>query len=50
MQRRAIEAIEGAAPPVAGRGRKKAAKVVARRKQDMTEEQRKAIAERMRKP
>ena len=29
---RAIEAIEGAAPPVAGRGRKKAAKAVARRK------------------
>ena len=45
---RAIEAIEGNAPPVAGRGRKKAAKKVARRKRAMTEEQRKAVAERMR--
>lgn len=35
--------------PVAGRGRKRAAKVVARRKRAMTEEQRKAVAERMRK-
>ena len=39
---------EGNAPPVAGRGRKKAAKAVARRKRSMTEEQRKAVAERMR--
>ena len=45
---RAIDAIEGNAPPVAGRGRKKAAKKVARRKRAMTEEQRKAVAERMR--
>ena len=45
---RAIEAIEGNAPPVAGRGIKKAAKKVARRKRAMTEEQRKAVAERMR--
>lgn len=45
---RAIEAIEGNAPPVAGRGSKKAAKQVARRKRAMTEEQRKAVAERMR--
>ena len=36
---RAIEAIEGSAPPVVGRGRKKAAKKVARRKRAMTEEQ-----------
>ena len=46
---RAIEAIEGTAPPVAGRGRKKAPKAVARRKRAMTKEQRKAVAERMRK-
>ena len=46
---RAIEAIEGTAPPVVGRGRKKAAKPVVRRKRAMTEEQRKAVAERMRK-
>ena len=45
---RAIEAIEGNAPPVAGRGGNKAAKKVARRKRAMTEEQRKAVAERMR--
>ena len=45
---RAIEAIEGNAPPVAGRGRKKAVKAVARRKRSMTEEQRKAVADRMR--
>ncbi len=45
---RAIEAIEGNAPSVAGRGRKKAAKAVARRKRSMTEEQRKAVADRMR--
>ena len=45
---RAIEAIEGTTPPVAGRGRK-AAKAVVRRKRAMTEEQRKAVAERMRK-
>ena len=42
---RAIEAIEGTAPPVGRRGRKK----VAKRKRTMTEEQRKAVAERMRK-
>ena len=46
---RAIEAIEGKAPPDAGRGRKKAPEVVVRRKRTMTEEQRKAVAERMRK-
>ena len=49
---RAIEAIEGTAPPVAGRGRKKATKAVARharRKRAMTKELRKAVAERMRK-
>ena len=46
---RAIEAIEGNAPPAAGRGRKKAAKAVGRRKRTMTEEQRRAVAERMRK-
>ena len=45
---RAIEAIEGNPPPVARRGRKKAAKKVAGRKRAMTEEQRKAVAERMR--
>ena len=46
---RAIEAIEGGGGPVAGRGRRKAAKPVVRRKRTMTEEQRKAVAERMRK-
>ena len=46
---RAIEAIEGAAAPPARRGRKKAVKVVGRRKRTMTEEQRRAVAERMRK-
>ena len=46
---RAIDAIEGNASPVAGRGRKKAAKAVGRRKRTMSEEQRKAVAERMRK-
>ena len=46
---RAIEAIEGNAQPAAGRGRKKATKAVANRKRTMTEEQRIAIAERMRK-
>ena len=45
---RAIEAIEGNAPQGARPGRKKAAKAVARRKRAMTEEQRKAVAERMR--
>ena len=46
---RAIEAIEGAdAPGPAGRGKKKALKVVAKRKRTMTEEQRQAVAERMR--
>ncbi len=45
---RAIEAIEGNAPPVAGRARKQARKAVAKRKRSMTEEQRKAVAERMR--
>ena len=45
---RAIEAIEGTAP-TDGRGRKKAVKTVARRKRTMTEEQRTAVAERMRK-
>ena len=44
---RAIEAIEGNAPQGARPGRK-AAKAVARRKRAMTEEQRKAVAERMR--
>ncbi|MCY4633602.1 MAG: hypothetical protein OXG04_03675 [Acidobacteria bacterium] len=45
---RAIEAIEGNAPQGARPGRKKAAKAVAKRKRAMTEEQRKAVAERMR--
>ena len=45
---RAIEAIEGNAPPVAGRGTKQARKAVAKRKRAMTEEQRRAVAERMR--
>ena len=42
-------AIEGNAPPTAGRGRKKAAKAVRRRKRPMSDEQRRAVAERMRK-
>ncbi len=49
---RAIEAIEGAAAPAARRGSKKAVKAVkavGRRKRTMTEEQRRAVAERMRK-
>ncbi len=46
---RAIEAIEGDVAPAAGRGRKKAAKAVGRRKRAMSEEQRRAVAERMRK-
>ena len=46
---RAIEAIEGAGAPTARRGRKKAVKTVGRRKRTMTEEQRHAVAERMRK-
>ena len=46
---RAIEAIEGDVPPTAGRGRKKAVKAVGRRKRAMSEEQRRAVAERMRK-
>ena len=46
---RAIEAIEGADAPTARRGRKKAVKAVSRRKRTMTEEQRRAVAERMRK-
>ena len=46
---RAIEAIEGTAAPTARRGSKKAVKAVGRRKRTMTEEQRRAVAERMRK-
>ena len=46
---RAIEAVEGNVPPPAGRGRKKAPKAAGRRKRTMTEEQRRAVAERMRK-
>ena len=46
---RAIEAIEGADAPAAGRGKKKALKFVAKRKRTMTEEQRQAVADRMRK-
>ena len=47
---RAIEAIEGADTSArAARGRKQARKVVAKRKRAMTEEQRKAVSERMRK-
>ena len=47
---RAIAAIEGAdAPVAAGRGKKKAPQVVAKRKRAMTEEQRQAVSERMRK-
>lgn len=34
-------------PQAAGRGRKKAAKAVGRRKRTMSEEQRRAVAERM---
>ena len=46
---RAIEAIEGADTPArAARGRKQARKVVPKRKRAMTEEQRKAVSERMR--
>ncbi len=45
---RAIDAIEGNAPPATGRGRKKLAKTLGRRKRTMTEEQRRAVAERMR--
>ncbi len=49
---RAIEAIEGTAAPTARRGSKKAVKAVkavGTRKRTMTEEQRRAVAERMRK-
>ena len=46
---RAIEAIEGNVPPAAGRGRKEAVKAVGRRKRAMSDEQRRAVAERMRK-
>ena len=46
---RAIEAIEGDVSPAAGRGRKKAVKAVGRRKRAMSAEQRRAVAERMRK-
>ena len=46
---RALEAIEGAGAPTARRGRKKAVKTVGRRKRTMTAEQRRAVAERMRK-
>lgn len=46
---RAIDAIEGNVAPTAGRARKKVAKAVGRRKRTMTEEQRAAVAERMRK-
>ena len=46
---RAIDAIEGNVAPAAGRGTKKVVKAVARRKRTMTEEQRRAVAERMRK-
>ena len=45
---RAIEAIEGNVPPPAGRGRKKVAKAVGRQKRAMSDEQRRAVAERMR--
>ena len=46
---RAIEATEGTAAPTARRGSRKAVKAVGRRKRTMTEEQRRAVAERMRK-
>ena len=46
---RAIDAIEGNARPADGRGRKKVATAAAKRKRTMTEEQRSAVAERMRK-
>ena len=46
---RAIEAIEGNVPPAVGRGRKKAVKAVGSRKRTMSDEQRRAVAERMRK-
>ena len=45
---RAIEAIEGNAGPDVRPGRKKAVKAVGRRKRTMTEDQRRAVAERMR--
>ena len=45
---RAIEAIEGNVPPAVGQGRKKAVKAVGSRKRTMSDEQRRAIAERMR--
>lgn len=46
---RAIDAIQGNVAPAAGRGRTKLAKAVGRRKRTMTEEQRSAVAERMRR-
>ena len=46
---RAIEAIEGNVPPAVGRGRKKAAKAAGSQKRTMSDEQRRAVAERMRK-
>ena len=46
---RAIEAIEGNAPPAVGRGRKKAAKAAGSQKRTMSDEQRRAVGERMRK-
>ena len=45
---RAIEAIEGNVPPAVGRGRKKAAKAVGSQKRTMSDEQRRAVADRMR--
>ena len=45
---RAIEVIEGNVSPTAGRGRK-AVKAVGRRKRAMSDEQRRAVVERMRK-
>ena len=45
---RAIEVIEGNVPPAVGHGRKKAAKGVGSQKRTMSDEQRRAVADRMR--
>ena len=45
---RALEAIEGNVPLAAAGGRKQSTKAVGRRKRAMSEEQRRAVADRMR--
>ena len=45
---RALEAIEGNVPLAAAGGRKQSTKTVGRRKRAMSEEQRRAVADRMR--